>query len=216
MPGIYIHIPYCKKACHYCDFHFSTDRRSRAGMLEALQAEIALRKGYLGGAEVTSVYLGGGTPSLLGEEELNALLDTVQKYHRLSHDCEITMEANPDDLDSLKVAVLRQTPVNRLSIGVQSFFDEDLKWMNRAHDSRQAIGSIKRVQDAGYENLTADLIYGYPLLTDQKWLGNIHTFFGLGIPHLSCYNLTAEPGTALSAFIAKGKTEAPGEEQGAA
>lgn len=184
-------------------------------MLEALRREIILRQDYLGGAEVTTVYLGGGTPSLLHEDELNGLMDVIGKHYRLSPDCEITLEANPDDLDREKVAELRRTALNRLSIGIQSFFDEDLKWMNRAHNASQALDSIRRVQDAGYENLTADLIYGYGMLTDRKWLHNIHAFLKLGIPHLSCYNLTVEPGTALSSFIARGWEEAPEDDQGA-
>src|SRR5690606_19362917 len=129
MPGIYIHIPFCKQACHYCDFHSSTDLAWRAAVLDSWMEEVGLRRGYSPGAEVTSVYLGGGTPSLLDPSQLRALLDTVCKYHVLSSDCEITLEANPDDLGPAELALLRETPINRLSIGIQSFFDEDLKWM---------------------------------------------------------------------------------------
>lgn len=215
MPGIYIHIPFCKRACHYCDFHFTTSLKHRGEVLESLRQEIFLRKEYLNGAPVDTIYFGGGTPSLLSRKELNLLLEAIQKVHPVVPGCEITLEANPDDLDRAKVRDLRKTGVNRLSIGVQSFFDEDLQWMNRAHTGAEALESVKRVQDAGFENLTADLIYGFPLLTDQKWLQNISTFTRLGIPHLSCYNLTVEEGTALAAFIRSGKQQKPSDEQGA-
>lgn len=216
MAGVYIHIPFCRKACHYCDFHFSTNLSYRSEMTAALRRELFLRKDYLEGEEVTTIYFGGGTPSLLDEGELDGLLDTVAKYHRVARDCEITLEANPDDLDEAKVPALKRTAVNRLSIGVQSFFDEDLRWMNRTHTAREALASVGRVLDAGYTNLTVDLMYGYPLLTDEKWLHNIRTFLSLDIPHLSCYNLTVEEGTALAAFIRKGREIPPDEGQGAA
>src|SRR3546814_535809 len=164
---------------------------------------------------VETVYFGGGTPSLLSAMELNRLLDTLGAVHPVASNCEITLEANPDDLDPVNIAGLRKTAVNRLSIGVQSFFDEDLQWMNRVHTGAEALDSIRRVQDAGFENLTADLIYGFPLLSDEKWLQNIHTFAGLDIPHLSCYNLTVEEGTALSTFIRAGRQPPPSGEQGA-
>lgn len=212
---MYIHIPFCKKACHYCDFHFTTSLKHRAEVLEALRQEIFLRKDYLEGAVVDTIYFGGGTPSLLSAEELDLLLGAVEKAHPVASGCEITLEANPDDLDPGKVAELRKTAVNRLSIGVQSFFDEDLQWMNRAHTGAEALESVKRVQDAGFENLTADLIYGFPLLSDRKWEQNIATFAGLAIPHLSCYNLTVEEGTALSTFIRSGKQQKLSGEQGA-
>lgn len=215
MPGIYIHVPFCKQACHYCDFHFSTTLSSRHAMLESLRNEIHLRKDYLGGEEIDSVYFGGGTPSLLTASELNALMDALSRYHRLSRDCEITLEANPDDLGTRGLASLRATPINRLSIGIQSFFDEDLKWMNRVHTGMEALDCIRASQDAGFENLTVDLIYGYPLLSDSKWLENIQQATELGIQHLSCYNLTVEAGTALSAFIKNGKERPLSSTQGA-
>ncbi|QEC54127.1 radical SAM family heme chaperone HemW [Anseongella ginsenosidimutans] len=215
MPGIYIHIPFCKKACHYCDFHFSTNLKRRGEMLEALQREIWLRRDYLGGEELATIYIGGGTPSLLSPAELSALLETIGKFHPLAPSCEITLEANPDDLETANLAELRKTGINRLSIGVQSFFDEDLRWMNRAHTAAGALESIRRARNAGFDNLTADLIYGFPLLSDLKWLENIRTAIDLGIEHLSCYNLTVEEGTALSSFIKKGQEQNPSGEQGA-
>jgi len=203
MAGIYIHIPFCKQACYYCDFHFSTSLKYKDDMMAALLKEITLQKGYLDGETIETIYFGGGTPSLLKSEEINVLIDRIGQHHAISSNAEITLEANPDDLDTEKVKQLRQTAVNRFSIGIQSFFDEDLLWMNRAHRSREAEASVKRVQDAGFENITADLIYGYPLLTDQKWKHNLQQIFELKIPHISAYSMTVEPQTALDSFIKK-------------
>ncbi len=203
MAGIYIHIPFCKQACHYCDFHFSTSLQYKSELLNALHQEIRLQKNYLAGQTIETIYLGGGTPSLLQGEEINILFDVITQHHTVASNAEITIEANPDDLDEHKVHALRQTPINRFSIGIQSFFDEDLFWMNRAHRSREAEASVKRVQDAGFSNITADLIYGYPLLTDSKWKHNMQQIFDLKIPHISAYAMTVEPQTALASFIKK-------------
>lgn len=215
MAGVYIHIPFCKKACHYCDFHFSTSMKYREEMVRAIGEELLLRKDYLPEKRVETIYFGGGTPSLLSAGEINRLIGSVESHFEIAGDCEITLEANPDDLNREKVAGLRQTPVNRLSIGVQSFHEEDLCWMNRAHTAGEAQDCIKRVQDAGLENLTIDLIYGYPLLTEQKWLGNIRQAVQLEVPHLSCYALTVEPETALAVRIRKGSETHPDEDQAA-
>lgn len=204
MAGIYLHIPFCKKACHYCDFHFSTNLDRKDRLLSALSKELRLRKNYLNGERVRTVYFGGGTPSLLTGDELNRLLDTIHEAFDLDQDAEITLEANPDDLDRLKVRELRSTAVNRLSIGVQSFFEEDLIWMNRSHTALQAADSIKRVQDAGIENITADLIYGFALLSDQKWKANLEQMVALQVRHISAYSMTVEAKTALATFIRKG------------
>ncbi len=185
-------------------------------MLKALRAEIALQKSYLGGQTIETIYFGGGTPSILKAEEIGLLIDEITKFHSVSSDAEITLEANPDDLGPQKVKELKLTPVNRFSIGVQSFFEEDLRWMNRAHSAAEAEGSIKRVQDAGFENITLDLIYGYPLLTDEKWEANIQTAVGFNIPHISSYAITVEDKTALASFIRKGKQQPISEEQSAA
>ena len=215
MAGIYIHIPFCKQACHYCDFHFSTSMKYRDQLLAALKKEITLQKGWLQGETIETVYLGGGTPSLLQGAEINSLFDTINTLHAVAADAEITLEANPDDLDNEKIKQLRQTPVNRLSIGIQSFFDDDLQWMNRAHRAAEAEASVKRAQDAGFENITADLIYGYPLLTDAKWKSNISTMLALDVPHISAYGITVEPRTALAAFISKKKQPPVNEQQSA-
>jgi oxygen-independent coproporphyrinogen III oxidase len=215
MAGIYIHIPFCKQACHYCDFHFSTSQKYRTEIVEALAREVALQRNYLNGAGIETIYFGGGTPSVLEASEINFLLDTIARYHPVSTHAEITLEANPDDLTREKVQALRQTAVNRFSIGIQSFFDEDLIWMNRAHRGGEAETSVKRVQDAGFENITADLIYGYPLLTATKWESNMTTLFGLNIPHVSAYSLTVEPRTALAAHIKKKQSPPLNDQQSA-
>ena len=215
MAGIYIHIPFCKQACHYCDFHFSTSLKYKGELLEALVKEIGLQKNYLNGQPVETIYFGGGTPSLLSADELNYLLNVIINSHRVSAVAEITLEANPDDLDRSKIAAYRQTDINRFSIGVQSFFDEDLQWMNRVHRGAEAEAAVKRVQDAGFENITADLIYGYPLLTDEKWKYNLDKIFELGVPHLSSYSMTVEPRTALASFINKKQQQPMSDDQSA-
>ena len=213
MAGIYLHIPFCKKACHYCDFHFSTSTQYKDQMLSALRNEIILRKQYLGKEIIETIYLGGGTPSVLNADEIHFLIDEITSRFEVRSDAEITLEANPDDLNAQKVKELRQTPVNRFSIGVQSFFDEDLKWMNRAHNSTEAESSVKRVQDAGFENITVDLIYGFPLLNEVKWNQNIQKLIDFQIPHISSYSMTVEPKTALASFIRKGKEQTMNENQ---
>ena len=216
MAGIYIHIPFCKQACHYCDFHFSTSFKYKKEILQALHQEIKLQKDYLQGEIVETIYFGGGTPSVLDASEINALLETIFLNFPVKADAEITLEANPDDLHPQKILHLKQTPINRFSIGVQSFFDEDLIWMNRAHRSNEAFDAIKEAQDAGFHNITTDLIYGYPLLTNEKWQYNLEKFFGLNIPHLSAYSMTVEPQTALASFIRKKNQPEMNEEQSAA
>lgn len=216
MAGIYIHIPFCKQACHYCDFHFSTSFQYKKEILQALQQEIVLQKDYLQGETIETIYFGGGTPSVLEAAEINILLDAVFTNFTVKADAEVTLEANPDDLHLQKILSLKQTRINRFSIGIQSFFEEDLVWMNRAHNAVEAFTSIKTVQDAGFSNITIDLIYGYPLLTDAKWQYNLQQFFQLQIPHLSAYSITVEPQTALASFISKKKQPAMNDEQSAA
>ena len=212
MAGIYIHIPFCKQACHYCDFHFSTSLKYKDELIQALIEEIKLQKNYLDGETVETIYFGGGTPSVLSADEINLIINTITGLHTVTADAEITLEANPDDLSREKLQALRGTDVNRFSIGIQSFFDDDLAWMNRAHRANEAESSVKRAQDTGFENITADLIYGYPLLTDQKWKYNLEKMFELDIPHVSCYSMTVEPRTVLASFI-KTKKQPPMDEQ---
>jgi oxygen-independent coproporphyrinogen-3 oxidase len=215
MAGIYIHIPFCKQACHYCDFHFSTSAKYKDEMVAALLKEIALQKRYLNNEPIETIYFGGGTPSVLSADEIIRIINTITEIHTVTADAEITLEANPDDLDRQKVNAFRHTPVNRFSIGIQSFFDEDLQWMNRPHHAAEAEGSVKRAQDAGFENITVDLIFGYPLLSDAKWKHNLHKVFEMDIPHVSAYSMTVEPQTALATFISKKKQPPMNEGQSA-
>lgn len=207
MAGIYIHIPFCKKACHYCNFHFSTSLKLKNDFIQSLLKEIDLQADYLDAAPVDSIYFGGGTPSLLSRDELQLVLNKLQDKFTLSAQPEITLEANPDDITAEKLAAWKTAGINRLSIGVQSFFENDLQWMNRAHSAQQAKNCIAMAQNEGFDNLTIDLIYGVPTLPDEHWLDNIQQAVKMNIPHLSCYALTVEPGTALSKMITLHKKE---------
>lgn len=222
MSGIYLHIPFCKQACHYCDFHFSTTLKYKDNFLGALIKEIELQKNYFSRhatntstQEIDTIYFGGGTPSVLSASELMYIFDTLNSNFSIRSDAEITLEANPDDLTVKKIKELKSTPINRFSIGIQSFHDEDLKLMNRAHNVQEALTSVKSSQDIGFENITIDLIYGLPTLTNQKWKKNLHTAFGLEIKHISSYCLTVEDGTALSHFVKHGKIKDVDEQQAA-
>ncbi|NLR79221.1 radical SAM family heme chaperone HemW [Chitinophaga eiseniae] len=205
MSGIYLHIPFCKQACYYCNFHFSTSLSGKETMVNSLLEEITLQKDYLGLEPVHTIYFGGGTPSLLDAVHLQSLLAKLRATFRVAADAEITLEANPDDLTADKLAMLKEVGINRLSIGIQSFHEADLVWMNRAHNSQQARDCIQLARETGFENLTIDLIYGGPTLSDEGWEQNVQQAIALGIPHLSCYALTVEPGTALDHFIKKKK-----------
>ena len=207
MAGIYIHIPFCRKACHYCNFHFSTSLQYKNEFVTALLKEIDLRTAYLQEEPIETIYFGGGTPSLLEEIELNSIMNYIYRQFNISDNAEITFEANPDDITREKLIIWRRSRINRLSIGVQSFFDDDLKWMNRAHSAQQSTQSILMAQEQGLANLNIDLIYGGPTLNDEKWEANFQRAVTLNIPHLSCYALTVEPKTALEKMIAQHKIE---------
>jgi oxygen-independent coproporphyrinogen-3 oxidase len=213
--GIYLHIPFCKQACHYCNFHFSTSMRYKSEMIDAIVTEIELQKDYLNGLPLQSIYFGGGTPSVLETSEIELLLHQIYKFHEVLPNAEITLEANPDDLTETKLQQLSKTAINRLSIGVQSFFDADLKYMNRAHDVSEAINCIKNAQKYGFNNLTIDLIYGTPTMNNEQWRTNLQTIFDLNVSHISCYCLTVEPKTALEHFVKTGKSEPVDEGQAA-
>lgn len=216
MAGIYFHIPFCKQACHYCDFHFSTSLKNKDALLVAMRKEIRMQAGYLEGQTVETLYFGGGTPSLLDAGEIMRLLEEVATHFRLGADLEVTLEANPDDLDRQKLTAYRQhTPINRFSIGIQSFYEEDLRWMNRAHTAAEAETVLHHLRDTGYENLTADLIYGFPSLSDEKWETNISKLIEFGIPHISAYSMTVEGRTALASFIQSGRERGMDDEQSA-
>lgn len=211
MSGIYIHIPFCKQACHYCDFHFSTSMKKKDEMVLALAKEIVMRKSDLESDVVETIYFGGGTPSVLTNEEINFLISEVYKNYKVSDSPEITLEANPDDLSSERILELSKSPINRLSIGIQSFFEEDLKMMNRAHNSAEARKCLEEATKY-FDNISLDLIYGIPGLTDEMWKQNIETALSFGIPHISSYALTVEPKTALKKLIDTGKVAEPQDE----
>jgi oxygen-independent coproporphyrinogen-3 oxidase len=202
MAGIYIHIPFCKKACHYCDFHFSTATKGMPELINAIQLEAAIQQNYLS-EKVETIYFGGGTPSLMTKEEVQGIISLLKEIYDVSADAEITLEANPDDVTKEKCTDWKELGINRLSIGIQSFFEEDLRWMNRAHNASQAVDCIAIAKASGFENITIDLIYGTPSLTDEHWAENINKALSFQIPHLSCYALTVEPKTALAKMIAE-------------
>ncbi|MDB4167377.1 radical SAM family heme chaperone HemW [Polaribacter sp.] len=206
MSGIYIHIPFCKQACFYCDFHFSTSLKKKDALISCLVKEIELRKKALNNQIVETIYFGGGTPSMLSAKEISLLIAAVYKHHTVVASPEITLEANPDDLSEEKIIELSHTPINRLSIGVQSFFEKDLKLMNRAHSSSEAHTSLE-IATRYFENISIDLIYGIPGLTHEEWQQNIQTALGFNVSHISSYALTVEPKTALEKLIKKGKIE---------
>ncbi len=215
MPGIYVHIPFCRKACHYCNFHFSTTLHRRAEMMDAMRREIELVT-PIEPAMVDTLYFGGGTPSLLEPEEMAGLMETTRRHFRIAEDAEITLEANPDDIRAERIGLWTSLGINRLSIGIQSFREQDLTWMNRAHDAEQARQCIDIARDGGIVNLSIDLIYGTPGLSNEAWMENMRIASALRVPHLSCYALTVEPGTALDSMIRKQKRTAPVSETQAA
>lgn len=210
---IYIHIPFCKQKCSYCNFHFSTSLNFKEEMLAAIKKEIFLRKNELQNKNLKSLYFGGGTPSILKVDELKSIIDEVLKYFTFDENIEITLEANPDDLNQNFLKELSGTAVNRLSIGTQSFFEADLKLMNRAHSASEAESSIKRSQDSGFENISIDLIYGSPTSDFEIWKENLSKTIELQVPHISSYALTVEPKTALESWISKNKINAPKESE---
>jgi oxygen-independent coproporphyrinogen-3 oxidase len=204
MAGIYIHIPFCKQACHYCDFHFSTTLKRKDDIIKALVIELELRKVEFPHDFIETIYFGGGTPSLLTIDEIRLLTQTIHQNYKVIKDPEITLEANPDDLTHKKIQQLADSPINRLSIGIQSFFDEDLKAMNRSHTVKDAKRSLTEAS-RHFNNITIDLIYGIPNMSNKDWIENLRTAFDFGVHHISSYALTVEPRTALDNFIRQGK-----------
>ena len=211
MSGIYIHIPFCKQACHYCDFHFSTSMKKKDAMILALANEIKLRKWEFENQIVETIYFGGGTPSILQIADLRFLIDEVFKNYSVIENPEITLEANPDDLTVDLIIELSKTKINRLSIGIQSFFEDDLKLMNRAHNAEEAKKCLE-IATKYFDNISLDLIYGIPGMTNENWKKNIEMALSFGIPHISSYALTVEPKTALHKLIQTGKIEKPNDE----
>ena len=211
MSGIYIHIPFCKQACHYCDFHFSTSMKKKEEMVLALAKELQLRKKKFQKESVATIYFGGGTPSVLTPAEIRFLIDAVYENYTVVSTPEITLEANPDDLSEERIAAFAELGINRLSIGIQSFFEEDLQLMNRAHNSEEAQKCLE-IATRYFDNISLDLIYGIPGMTNERWQQNIETALSFGIPHISSYALTVEPKTALNKLIQTGKIASPNDE----
>ncbi|MGO4818588.1 radical SAM family heme chaperone HemW [Flavobacterium sp. W22_SRS_FP1] len=211
MSGIYIHIPFCKQACHYCDFHFSTSMKKKDEMVLALAKEIQMRKSESDNKQVETIYFGGGTPSVLTAEEIDFLIAAVYNNYDVTENPEITLEANPDDLSSERILELSKSKINRLSIGIQSFFEDDLKMMNRAHNSAEAQKCLEEATRY-FDNISVDLIYGVPGTSNDKWKQNIEKALSFGIPHISSYALTVEPKTALKKLIDTGKVAEPSDE----
>lgn len=212
MSGIYLHIPFCKQACHYCDFHFSTSMRSKNAIVAAICREAVLRQDYLAKEPLGTIYFGGGTPSLLSQAELMTIFEALDRHFTILPEAEITLEANPDDLSRAKLQELKATPINRLSIGLQSFHDPHLQLMNRAHRASESHTCVQEAQQAGFTNISVDLIYGIPAPDHQLWLRDLEQLFTLQVQHVSCYALTIEPATVFGHRMRKG-TFTPGEEE---
>lgn len=206
MAGIYIHIPFCRKACHYCNFHFTTSLRYKDEMLCSIAREIELTAAFDMDA-IETIYFGGGTPSLLSADELKKILDAVKGKFTVIPDAEITLEANPDDVKAAALAAWRTAGINRLSMGIQSFDEEELRWMNRAHTAKESLQCIDAIKAAGFTNFSTDLIYGSPLLTNDKWKRHVDMVIEKKVPHVSCYALTVEPRTPLAKKIAQHSKE---------
>lgn len=201
---LYIHIPFCKQACHYCDFHFSTNLSRKSALVEALCAEISLQKNYLPTTELETIYFGGGTPSLLTEPELRQIFDQIHAHFTVAPSAEITLEANPDDLTPETLVMLRRY-VNRLSIGIQTFDEATLRWMNRAHTATEAETCVRLAREAGFDNLSVDLIYGIPNRAKSLWTADLQKVLALDVSHISAYALTIEPDTAFGRWEKTGK-----------
>jgi oxygen-independent coproporphyrinogen III oxidase len=215
MAGLYIHIPFCKQACHYCDFHFSTNQELRTDLVEAISKEITIQKDYLGGEEIRTIYFGGGTPSLLDGQELHAILETIRATHPVIDNPEVTLEANPDDLTLPKLQELWGIGINRLSIGIQSFHSEFLTFLNRVHDADSAIRCFQNARHAGFKNISVDLIYAIPGESLSQWKEDIQQMIALQPDHISCYALTIEEKTVFGRWSVSGKLKSTDDETAA-
>ena len=213
MAGLYIHIPFCRKKCHYCNFYSLASVKYLDAFYDALPEEIYIRRNYLAGKSLKSIYFGGGTPTFVNPDIIRHSLQSISKYYSIAVDPEITLEANPDDINKSLLREYKEIGINRLSIGVQSFFDDDLIYLNRLHSAGQAYQAVMEAKSAGFENLSIDLIYGIPTLTNEKWEQNLEKAFSLDIPHISAYSLTVEEKTALYILIQKKALTAPNEDQ---
>jgi len=214
MAGIYIHIPFCKQKCTYCDFHFSTTFENyRSEMVKAVCEELIQRKSFLENERIESIYFGGGTPSILNRKELTLIFNTINQHFEINVTAEITLEANPDDIQTESLLYWKELGINRLSIGIQSFKQEDLTWMNRAHTVNESLSCIQLAQSTGFQNLTVDLIYGLPNLTNEEWLSHLQKVAQFGVTHISAYCLTIEENTALNKLVASKKVIPASEDQ---
>lgn len=213
MPGLYIHIPFCRQKCHYCNFFSIASKKYINEIVQAIQTEVRSNSGFFNGSPLNTIYFGGGTPSLLSINQINEIIDTAIATFGIDPNAEITVEANPDDLINSWLQALSQTVVNRLSIGVQSFRNEDLTYLNRVHSANQAESAIQNALKYGFKNISIDLIYAIPTLDNEQWIENINRALSYNIPHISAYALTVEPGTALDLFIKKGKYKQVEEEK---
>lgn len=214
MAGIYLHIPFCSSKCHYCNFFSTVSLKYEAEIIAAMQQELKIRKDYLQGEAVESIYFGGGTPSFIDKESISNFLKISKENFNLSSDIEITLEANPDDLNPEKLDAFLEMGVNRLSMGTQSFDDKILQKLNRRHDGKAAENSVRMAQKAGFQNISIDLIYGIPGLDKQLWSDSIDRALAMKIQHISAYHLTVEEGTALEILIRKKKYPQPIEDEG--
>ncbi len=212
MAGLYLHIPFCKRRCLYCDFYSTTMEERKEEYVRALCRELELRKEYLQGEPLETLYLGGGTPSQLNQQALEQIFETVERVYGLSQCSEITLEANPDDLSEAYVRMLRTLPVNRLSMGVQTFNEEKLRFLHRRHTAAQAIEAVRRCQEAGLTNLSVDLIYGLPGEQPSDWEADLQQAVALQVPHLSAYHLIYEEGTELYRLLEAHRVEEVDEE----
>lgn len=213
MAGLYIHIPFCKKKCHYCNFYSLASVKYLDAFYDALREEIYIQRNYLEGKSIKSIYFGGGTPTFVNPDIIRQALLSINKYYSIDVDPEITLEANPDDINNSLLREYKDIGINRLSIGVQSFYDDDLQYLNRLHSAGQAYQAVMDAKSAGFENLSIDLIYGIPTLTNEKWEQNLEKAFSLDIPHISAYSLTVEEKTALYVLIQKKALTSPTDEQ---
>lgn len=204
MAGIYIHIPFCKSKCAYCNFFSLASQSKMNDYLDALKNEIVSRNQYLGNEMVETIYFGGGTPSLLSADDIAEIIEILHKNFNIISKPEITLEVNPDTVDKEKLISLKEKGINRISVGIQSFNDDDLRYLDRKHNSKHALQIIDDLKSVGFDKLTLDLIYGIPTLTEEKWNKNLDIFFSTGISHLSAYALTVEPKTILGQKIEKG------------
>jgi len=205
MAGIYIHIPFCRQACHYCNFHFATSSRQKDALVAALINEINITP-LFDTEIIETIYFGGGTPSILSIDDIKRIFEALHKKFPIAANAETTLEANPDDINTSKLIEWKNTGINRLSVGIQSFDEAELKWMNRAHTAAESLQCIDEIKDAGFDNFSIDLIYGSPLLTNDAWERNVNIVFEKQVPHISCYALTVEPKTPLAKQIATKKS----------